>query len=79
MKTITELTQIMTDLVDAKGWSGNDSKRKQTPRNLACSLSIEASEVLEHFQWGEEIKDKEGLSSELADVLALSFAACSGQ
>ncbi len=39
MKTIAELTKIMQDLVDAKGWSGADSKREQTPRNLACSLN----------------------------------------
>ncbi len=80
MKTINELTQIMTELVAAKGWSDTNSKRKQTPRNLACSLCIESAEVLEHFQWGETIRDKEGLASELADVMLylLQLAAVSG-
>ena len=29
---------------------------------------IEAAEVLEHFQWDHEIKDRPALASELADV-----------
>jgi NTP pyrophosphatase (non-canonical NTP hydrolase) len=35
---------------------------------LAISLSLEAAEILEHFQFGEEPKDKDELASELADV-----------
>ncbi|MBI5962011.1 MAG: nucleotide pyrophosphohydrolase [Chloroflexi bacterium] len=66
--TIKELTDEMHELVKAKGWYEKDSKRPQTPRNLAVSLSIEAAEILEHFQFGDEIKDKDELGSELADV-----------
>jgi NTP pyrophosphatase (non-canonical NTP hydrolase) len=29
---------------------------------------LEAAEILEHFQWREEVKDKEEFSSEVADV-----------
>ncbi len=49
-------------------WYAADSKRPQTPRNLAGSLSIEAAEVLEHFQFREDVTDKDELGSELADV-----------
>jgi NTP pyrophosphatase (non-canonical NTP hydrolase) len=35
---------------------------------LAGSLSIEAAEVLEHFQFREDVTDKDELGSELADV-----------
>jgi len=66
--TIKELTERMHELVKSKGWYEKDSKRPQTPRNLAISLSLEASEILEHFQFTEMIKDKEELSSEMADV-----------
>jgi NTP pyrophosphatase (non-canonical NTP hydrolase) len=38
-----------------------------TPDNLAKSLVIEASELLEMFQWSNDV-DKENLSEELADV-----------
>ncbi|HSG44930.1 MAG TPA: MazG nucleotide pyrophosphohydrolase domain-containing protein [Anaerolineales bacterium] len=65
---IKELTNEMHRLVDSKGWYAKDSKRPQTPRNLAVSLSIEAAEILEHFQFTDEIKDKDELGSELADV-----------
>ncbi len=65
---IKDLTEKMHALVASKGWYNADSKRPQTPRNLAVSLSIEAAEVLEHFQFREEPKDKEELAGELADV-----------
>lgn len=65
---IRELTQEMHQFVSAMGWYAPDSPRPQTLRNLAISLSLEASEVLEHFQWGDDSIDKEKLASELADV-----------
>lgn len=65
---IKELTEEMNRLVRSKGWYAADSKRPQTPRNLAVSLSVEAAEILEHFQWHDESQDKEELASELADV-----------
>jgi NTP pyrophosphatase (non-canonical NTP hydrolase) len=65
---IKELSQAMQDFVTAKGWYSPDTPKKQTPRNIAISLSLEASEVLEHFQWDESSADKTELSAELADV-----------
>ena len=78
--TIKELTEQMHALVKSKGWYEADSKRPQTPRNLAVSLSIEAAEILEHFQFTDEIKDREELGSELADVMLylLQLASVSG-
>ena len=65
---IQELTDRMNDLVRSKGWYDADSKRPQTPRNLAISLALEAAEILEHFQFREQPKDREELAGELADV-----------
>ncbi len=65
---IKELTQYMHDFVRAKGWYESSSTRPQTLRNLAISLNLEASEILEHFQWQEILDDPEKLSGELADV-----------
>ena len=65
---IKELTQRMHELVESKGWDAADSKRPQTPRNLSISLALEAAEVLEHFQFREDVKDKDELAGELADV-----------
>ncbi|WP_026498994.1 nucleotide pyrophosphohydrolase [Butyrivibrio sp. WCD2001] len=39
-----------------------------TPENLAKSISIEAAELLECFQWNSEY-DKEAVTEELADVM----------
>ena len=77
---IKELTERMHAFVRSKGWYEPDSKRPQTPRNLAISLSLEANEVLEHFQWREDLKNKDELASELADVALylLQLASVSG-
>lgn len=65
---IKELTAAMHRFVRTQGWYAESSSRPQTLRNLAISLNLEASEVLEHFQWGEELKDRDALAGELADV-----------
>jgi NTP pyrophosphatase (non-canonical NTP hydrolase) len=65
---IKQLTEEMHRLVRSKGWYEADSKRPQTPRNLAISLSVEAAEILEHFQFQENARDKNELAGELADV-----------
>ena len=66
--TIQYLTDEMNRFVEAMGWYADDSPCQQTARNIAVSLSLEASEVLEHFQWGEQADDREALAGELADV-----------
>ena len=78
--TIADLTEKMHTFVRSKGWYEADTKRPQTPRNLAISLSLEAAEILEHFQWRDEVKDKEELAGELADVTLylLQLASVSG-
>ena len=65
---IKDLTERMHAFVRSKGWYESDSRRPQTPRNLAISLSLEANEVLEHFQWQADLKDMNEFASELADV-----------
>lgn len=78
--SIEELTKHMHDFVASKGFYAPDSRRPQVPRNLAISLVLEASEVLEHFQWGDQPADPEELASELADVALylLQIASISG-
>ena len=53
------------------------------PKNIAMSISIEASELMEHFQWKdnvpiEKIKEDEelmaGVREELADVILYSLS-----
>lgn len=69
MTDLNKLTEAMHTFVETKGWYADDSPKPQSPKNLAISLVLEASEVLEHYQWGEDSPDQEELASELADVM----------
>lgn len=77
---LQQLTEKMHLFVRSKGWYEANSKRPQTPKNLSISLALEAAEILEHFQWREETKDKEDLAGELADaaLYLLQLASVSG-
>ena len=46
-----------------------DWNQFHTPANLAKSISIEANELLECFQWDDKNFNKEHVKEELADVL----------
>ena len=71
------LEQLQTDL--AQFVAERDWQQFHTPENLAKSISIEAGELLECFQWDSN-PDPENLADELADVLTycLLLAAKSG-
>lgn len=44
-----------------------------TPENMAKSISIEAAELLECFQWSGEDYNKQDVCEELADVFTYCF------
>ena len=46
-----------------------DWKQFHTPSNLAKSISIEANELLECFQWDDKNFDLQHVKEELADVM----------
>jgi NTP pyrophosphatase (non-canonical NTP hydrolase) len=74
--SINDLTWDMHNFVTKKGWYNSDSTRQQTPRNIAISLSLEAAEILEHFQWDDWVDaptNKKSLAGELADVSLYLF------
>lgn len=58
----------MHEFVRSQGWYEASSQKPQTLRNLAISLSLEANETLEFFQWDENPDNIEAFSDELADV-----------
>lgn len=70
MSDIKKLTKRIIDFRDRLDW-----KQFHNSKDLAISLSLEAAEVLEHFQWKndkeleEYVKNhKEHIGEELADV-----------
>ena len=56
--------------------AARDWQQFHSPKNLAAALSVEAGELLEHFQWLTEAQSRElaaekreAVGAELADVL----------
>jgi NTP pyrophosphatase (non-canonical NTP hydrolase) len=67
-----EACKLVMQHTKARKWDTKNSSRA-----LAISLSLEASELLEYYQWAEEpFGSKEDLESELADIFiyAIQFA-----
>ena len=53
--------------------SDRDWDQFHSPANLAKSINIEASELLECFQWDEDNYDLEQVKEELADVMIYCY------
>ena len=75
MSEIKNITQKIKEFRDVRDW-----KQFHNHKDVALSLVLEASEVLEHFQWkspqevDQHAKDsKEDLADELADVAIYLF------
>ena len=76
--TVEELEAIVLKFVKERDWG-----QFHNPKDTAISLSLEASELLEHFQWKnpEEIKrhiaeNKSEIADEAADVLYWVLLIC---
>lgn len=62
--SLHELTKLIWNHLEERDWD------HPKPRALAISISLEANELLEHYQWQDEsVGDKTALSEELADVM----------
>ncbi len=68
---IKTLTQRIVTFRDARDW-----KQFHNPKDLSLSLVLEATEVMEHFQWKSAqemeqyiVTNKKEIGEELADVL----------
>lgn len=78
--TVAEMKDLVEAFVAERHW-----QPFHDPKNLSCSIAIEAAELMEHFQWlrSDELKavreDRETMQQirdELADIAAylMSFA-----
>ena len=63
-----ETLKIIRDFTTDRNWG-----EFHTGENLAKSLVLEASELLELYQWSSEVKDIERLKEELADVFVYAI------
>lgn len=78
--TIDELKLIVESFVDEREW-----KQFHSPKNLAMSLSIEAAELMEIFQWlsldqAQDVmkanETRDNAIDEIADILIYALAFC---
>jgi len=65
---LAELQDAVEAFVAERDWA-----QFHTPKNLAIALSVEASELLEHFQWLTEPQSR-NLSDERREAVALEMA-----
>ena len=75
---IPSLTQALRDFAAARDWA-----QFHSPKNLAAALSVEAAELLEHFQWLTEEQSRSlpapqqaEVAAEAADVLLYLLQLC---
>jgi len=71
MNTITDLTTLRDVL--RKFCAARDWHRYHTPKNLVMALSVEAAELVEHFQWAtpeESLQLSPEKRAEVADEIA---------
>ena len=70
-----EVIRDITDFRDERNW-----KQFHTPKDLAISISLEAAELLEIFQWSGSDTSADGkqdkIREELADVMIYSILMC---
>ncbi|MDP2425434.1 MAG: nucleotide pyrophosphohydrolase [Candidatus Izemoplasmatales bacterium] len=66
------LLKKIIEFRDERGWREHD-----TPDALAKSIIIEAAELLQNFQWPDELPNPENVKEELADVIIYALAMCS--
>jgi NTP pyrophosphatase (non-canonical NTP hydrolase) len=69
--TFQRLTEVLIDFREARDWG-----RHHTPENLAKSICIEAAELLECYQWGDEDLDPYNIEEEVADVTIYLLLFC---
>lgn len=70
MNTFENVTERIRAFRDARDWM-----QFHNPKNLACSIVIEAGELLEHFQWKSEEESqahvtqrRDEVAAEMADI-----------
>ncbi len=75
MNEIKQLINAINEFRDERGW-----KPHHNPKDLAISISIEAAELLEDFQWksSEEAVEQniENIKEEIADVFIYGLMLC---
>lgn len=66
--SFNEISQLVWKHLEERDWQHSPAK------DIAVSISLEANELLEHYQWSDSPPtDTEAMAAELADVLIYAF------
>ena len=75
MDSLSDITRRINEFRDARDW-----KQFHNPKDMALSISIEAAELMEQFQWKNEAEyagqienNREAVADEMADVAICLF------
>ena len=78
---LNEISKYLSNFAKERDW-----EQYHTPKNLACALSVEASELLEIFQWKSIEQEKELLlkdnterkkvEDEISDIVTYAIRLC---
>ncbi|PWK13410.1 nucleotide pyrophosphohydrolase [Tumebacillus permanentifrigoris] len=78
--TVAALKERVKEFTDARNWGGG-----HRPKNLAMSITIEAAELMEHFQWLDNDdyqvdrltpEQREAIRLEVADIAIYLLSFC---
>ena len=67
--TFGQAKVLIVGTCNKRGW-------KPKTKDIAISISLEAGELLEHFQFKDAIENREELALEVADVVFYLFELC---
>ena len=66
-QTIAELRKHVSNFRDERNWLEDN-----TPKSLAISISVEAAELLEHFQWKTDEQIREAVKDRARRIKSLT-------
>ena len=78
---LNEISDYLTKFAKDRDW-----EQYHTPKNLSCALSVEASELLEIFQWMNSEEEKlilkndhplrKNIEDEISDIVTYAIRLC---
>ncbi len=78
---LNDISTYLTNFAKERDW-----EQYHTPKNLACALSVEASELLEIFQWKnieqenalllKENTERKKVEDEISDIVTYAIRLC---
>ena len=73
MNEMNEVLELLKKFRNDRNW-----EQFHTSENLAKSIVLEATELLENYQWGNDFADMDNVKEEVADIFGYLLLFCDG-